>query len=117
MPQGYTLRPVVGLGVANSNLTGAPCLVADLRQLAISIVSSTGSASRYTFMGTNDDENVGLGTMTSQTVPTAGWSIVTTAVAQGLYVVDTGFRWINCFRDTISVSANSNVTITYQGRA
>ena len=107
----------VALGAANSNLTGAAWLVADFWQLTVSIQSSTGSASRYTVIGTNADGlRSALGTP-SQTVPSAGWSIVTAITAQGLYGFDVlGYRWVSVFRDSISVSASSNVTMTFAAR-
>lgn len=113
----YTPQPHVMLGAANSNLTGDPMLAADLRQLAISIQSSNASASRITFIGTNADGlSAALGTP-SQTVPSGGWSLITTITNEGMYVVDTGFRWINCFRPNFSASAASNITVILQGRA
>lgn len=113
----FSSQPFVMLGAATSDLTGSPMLIADYRQLSVSIQSSTASASRFTFVGTNDNGlSSALGTP-SQTVPSGGWSIITTITNEGMYVLDTGFRWINAFRPGIAVSASSNVTITLQGRA
>lgn len=116
------MRPLtyrhVALGANTSDRTGAPYFVGDLRQLTISIVSSTGSASRYTVVGTNDDGlRSALGTP-SPLVPSGGWSIATVLTGQGLYAFDptVGFRWINVYRDAVSVSAASNCTITLAGR-
>lgn len=108
----------VALGAADSSLTGAAWFTGDFRQLTVSIRSSTASASRYTFIGTNDDGFAAVLGTPLQTVPSGGWSILTTVTAQGLYTFDptAGFRWINVFRDTISVSASSNVTVTFAGR-
>lgn len=117
MPTTLSYRHVA-LGSQNSNLTGAPYLVADLRQLTVSIQTSTASASRFTIIGTNDDGlQSALGTP-SQTVPAAGWSIVTVLTQQGISVFDPapGFRWINAFRDGFAVSAVSNASITFAGR-
>ena len=107
----------VALGADTSNLTGAVWLVADFDKLTVSIQSSTASASRYTIIGTNDDGlQSALGTPL-QTAPSAGWSIVTAITAQGIYGFDvTGLRWINVFRDGISVSAASNVTVALAAR-
>lgn len=107
----YSQRQVM-LGANTSNLTGTPWLVQDAATLTISIQSSTGSASRYTVVGTNDDGlQSALGTP-SQTAPAGGWSVVTTITSAGVYTIDPGVRWLNVFRDTISVSASSNVTVT-----
>lgn len=103
----------ISLGAANSNLTGNPWFVGDAATISISIVSSTGSASRYTILGTNDDGfQSALGTP-SQTVPAGGWSIVTVLTSQGVYTVDSGLRWINSCRTVIDTSAASNVTIIF----
>jgi hypothetical protein len=113
----YTPQPHTMLGNANSNLTGESALIADYRQLSISVQTSNASASRITFIGTNADGlATAYGTPTSQLVPTAGWSIITTITLQGMYVLDTGFRHINCFRPDFSASATSNVTVILQGR-
>ena len=92
--------------------------VGDLRQLTISIRSSTGSASRYTFVGSNEDGFQAALSTPSPTIPNGNWSIVTVLTAQGLYAFDpmVGFRWLNCYRDSISVSASSNCTIVLAGR-
>lgn len=101
------------LGAANSNLTGNPWFVGDAATLTVSIQSSTGSASRYTILGSNADGfQSALGTP-SQTVPAGGWSIVTTITAAGIYTIDPGMRWINSCRTVIDTSANSNVTIIF----
>lgn len=101
------------LGAANSNLTGQPWFVGDAATLTVSIQSSTGSASRYTILGSNADGfQTALGTP-SQTVPAGGWSFITAITSQGLYTIDPGFRWINSVRTVIDTSATSNVTITF----
>lgn len=108
----YTGRQI-SLGAANSNLTGTPYFVGDAATISVSIVSSTGSASRYTILGTNDDGlQSALGTP-SQTVPAGGWSIVTALTAQGVYTIDSGLRWLNSVRTVIDTSANSNVSIIF----
>ena len=110
-------RQHVALGAANSNLTGAIWYTGDFNEISVSIQSSTASASRYTIIGTNADGfQSALGTP-SQTVPAGGWSILTTLLGEGMYTVAPGARWITAFRDTISVSANSNVTMTFAGRS
>lgn len=106
------------LGANTSSVTGTPWYVGDLRQLTISIQTSTASASRFTFVGTNDDGfQAPLGTP-SMLVPSGNWSIVTVLTSQGLVIFDPapGFRWINGFRPDFGVSASSNVTVTLAGR-
>ena len=107
----------VALGAANSSLTGAPWFIGDFHYLTVSIQSSTASASRYTVIGTNADGFQDALTTPSQTIPSNGWSIVSTIVNQGLYAFDVmGFRWVNIFRDGISVSASSNATVVFAAR-
>lgn len=109
-------REVV-LGADTSNLTGRPMFVGDFHYLTVSIQSSTASASRYTMVGTNADGFQTALPTPSQTVPANGWSIVSTIVNQGLFAFDVmGFRWVNIFRDNISVSAVSNATVVLAAR-
>lgn len=104
----------VALDVTNSNLTGRPFLVTDLRQLSLSIQSQTNTASQFTLIGSNDDGlRVALGTPL-QTAPANGWSIITVLTSQGQYTFDPGalgFRWVNIFRPSAS-----SVTATFNGR-
>lgn len=103
----------VNLGAANSNLTGSAWYVGDAATITVSIQSSTGSASRYTILGSNADGfTAALGTP-SQTVPAGGWSIVTALTAQGVYTIDPGLRWLTSVRTVIDTSASSNVTIIF----
>lgn len=107
-------RHHIALGVANSDLTGVPWLVADFRSLSVSIQSQTNAASRFTLIGSNDDGlRSPLGTPL-QTGPSEGWSTITGITGQGLYNFDPGalgFRWINVFRPSAS-----SATVTFQGR-
>lgn len=101
------------LDVRNSNLTGAVAFIGDLRQLSVSIETQTGTASRFTFISSNDDGlREALGTP-SQTIPSDGWSILTAITVQGMYTFDptAGFRWLNVFRPSAS-----SATITFAGR-
>ena len=107
----------VALDASTSNLTGAPMFVGDFHHLTVSIQSSTASASRYTMVGTNADGFSAALPTPSQTVPANGWSVVSTIVNQGLFAFDVmGFRWVNIFRDGISVSAASNATVVLAAR-
>lgn len=102
------------LGVSNSNLTGAPVLVADLQQMTLSIETQTNAASRFTVIGTNDDGLRDVLDTPSQTLPSGGWSILTAITAQGIYGFDPALgypRWINVFRPSAS-----SATVTINGR-
>ena len=103
----------VALGVNTSDLTGTPCFVGDFSQLAISIETQTTTASRFTFIASNDDGLQSALDTPSQTVPSGGWSILTTVTQGGMYVFDPhdGFRWLGVFRPSAS-----SATITYNGR-
>lgn len=104
----------VCLDVTNSNLTGAPMFIGDLRQLSLSIESQVNTASAYSLIGTNADGfREALGTP-SQTVMAGGWSHITALTTQGLFNFDPGalgFRWINLFRPSAS-----SITATFNGR-
>lgn len=99
-------------GVHNSDLTGAVAYVGDVRQLTLSIETQTNSASRYTVIGTNDDGFASALDTPSQTVPSGGWSVLTTVTQQGVYAFDpVGVRWLNVFRPSAS-----SATATLAGR-
>lgn len=106
----------VALGADTSNLTGRPWYVGDLAFLTASVITSTATASRVTFVGSNDDGlQSALGTP-SPTVPAGNWSIVTTVVAPGIYGFSAlGFRWINVFRNTHD-AVTSVITVALAGR-
>ena len=101
-------RSVVLLGASTSTTTSNPELIADYKQLALSIISSTGSSSRYTVWGTAMD---GL----QSALQAQDWSVATTIVSQGVFTIDPGLRWLKIERDAISVSASSNVTMALHG--
>lgn len=100
-------------GVANSDLTGAPYFIGDLRQLTLSIESQTNSASIYTLVGTNADGLQSALPTPSQTL-NGPWSIITALTAQGMYAFDPGalgYRWLNAFRPSAS-----SITMILAGR-
>lgn len=104
----------VCLDVTNSNLTGAPVFIGDLRQLSLSIQSQTGTASRFTVVGTNADGFREALPTASQTVPLNGWSVITALTAEGMYAFDPGalgYRWANIFRPSAS-----SITAVFNGR-
>lgn len=108
-------RRHVALGADSSSETGAVWYAGEFDKLTVSIQSSTGSASRYTVVGTNQDGLQAALTTPSRLVPANNWSIVTVITAQGIYTIDPGIRWLNVIRDGISVSAASNATVTFTG--
>lgn len=98
----------VMLGSASAATRSAPVFIGDFRQMSLSIESSTASASRYTFQGSNAE---GF----QAAIREAEWSSLTVITTQGLQTVDPGLRWLRCDRDDISVSAASNTTISLNG--
>lgn len=88
---------------SGSSGTGDWHFVGDSRLLTVSIQSSTGSASRFTIEGSNDD-----GFQSA----IAFASVLTTIVSQGLYTIDPGARWIRAQQPVFSLSATSANTIT-----
>lgn len=111
----FSRTPLTMLGADTSNLTSDASVsirVSDAFAISLSIQSSTGSASRYTIVASNQDEQTsGYSNPQLQTTPWGTWSIITTITAQGIYSITPGFRWIAAFRDAVSVSASSNVTM------
>ena len=103
----YT-NAVVMLGGSSSTLTSAPVLVADYRQLSLSIETSTTSSSRFTVWGAAAD---GLGS----SLRTWDFSVITTIVTAGIFTIDPGLRWMRVERDAFNVSASSNATIILNG--
>lgn len=108
------MRPLskshVALGVANSSLTGAPWLIADFRQITLSLETQTNASSRYTVVGTNADGLQSALPTASQTVDGA-WSVITALTRQGIFEIPPGFRWLNVFRPSAS-----SATVTFAGR-
>lgn len=111
----YSQRVLPLLGADTSNLTSdmsVPAYTGDAFTISLSIQSSTGSASRYTIVASNQDENYSTYSNPQlQTAPSGTWSIITTITSQGIYSITPGFRWLAAFRDGNSVSAASNVTM------
>lgn len=88
---------------SSSSGTGTAHFVGDARLLTLSIVSSTGSASRFTIEASNDDGfQSAIG----------AWSTLTVLVNQGIYTVDPGARWLRAQQPNFSLSATSANTIT-----
>lgn len=105
----YTQR-VDLLGLDTSTFTSNPLLVADFRDMSLSIQTSTASASNITIQGTNVDGFTAA-------IPNGAWSTLTVIGTAGIQTVDPGIRWLRAIRDAIAVSANSNTTVSLQGKA
>lgn len=101
-------RSVTLLGASNSTTTSGVEMIADYRQLSISIESSIASSSRYTIWGTAADG------WFAALRPT-DFSVITAIVGQGAYTIDPGLRWLKAEREAATASGNSNVTITLNG--
>lgn len=101
-------RSILMLDASTSTTTSASHLVADYRQLSLSIETSTTSSSRFTVWGAAAD---GL-----QSALRAGdFSVVTAIVGAGAFTIDPGLRWLKVERDAFNVSALSNATIILHG--
>lgn len=90
---GYTARYDFFDGTSgnSSAYTSASYLVADFNQFALSWDTDTTTASRMTLQGSNDDG-------TTSSIGT--WSNITGITAAGIYVVDTGVRWVRALRNS-----------------
>lgn len=91
-------------GAAVSNTTGLAYFVADSARQSVSIVSSTGSASRYTIQASNDDG-------WQAPIAEGSWSNYTVFTNAGVYPIDAGMRWLRPLVDANAASLNSIVTI------
>lgn len=98
---GYTRGQVIM--TSSSSGTGTPQFVGDARLLTLSIATSNASASRYTISLSNDD-----GFQSAIT----NWSIATTLLNAGIYVIDAGARWMRTEQPDFALSATSAVTMT-----
>lgn len=104
----YTIRQDL-LGLDTSNGTSPPFMVADCRDMSLSIVTSTASVSNFTVQLCNVD---GF----NAAIPEGAWSNATVIGTQGMQTIDPGARWLRVIRPPIAVSAASNATIAFQGK-
>lgn len=100
---GYS-RQYTLLGASSSTLSSAPTFIGDARFLAVSVVTSTTSASNVTLRGSIAD---GL----QSAIPNNTWSVLTVLPNAGLFTIEPGVRWLLAERADIGVSASSNVTV------
>lgn len=98
----YT-QPQVVLNSSSSG-TGTAHFVGDSRLMTLSIITSTGSASRFTISGSDAD---GF----QAAIPENTFSVLTTLLNQGLYTIDPGCRWIRAEQPAFVLSATSAVTM------
>jgi hypothetical protein len=87
---------------SNSSGTGTAHFVGDARLVTVSVITSTGSASRFTISLSNDN---GL------QAAVVNWSIATTLVNTGIFTIDPGARWIRAEQPVFSLSATSANTL------
>ena len=85
--------------------TSNAVLVADWRQITVSVQTSNALASRYTVWGTDYD---GFQTPLAE----GNWSSITAITAPGLFTVDPGMRWLRATRSAI----DSQGTVIFAGR-
>jgi hypothetical protein len=86
---------------SSSYTAGAYCVV-DLRQMAVSLATSTTSASRLTLQASHED-----GFTAAITV----WSDLTAITLAGVYTIDPGMRWMRGLRG----SQESLAVVTLSG--
>lgn len=97
------------LGIANSDLTSPPHLIADYDRIAVSVQTSSVSAGDTWIDVANAD---GLSTALTE----GNWSLWTTISSASAWPVVTGPRWLRSRRTTIFAgSAASNATMILQG--
>lgn len=95
-----------GTSANSSTYTSNPVLVADWRQITVSVQTQSTGASRYTVWATDYE---GFQTALAE----ANWSAITAIVAQGLYTVDPGMRWLRATRSAV----DSQGTVLFHGRS
>ncbi len=90
-----------GSSVQSATFTSASVLVADFDNVSLSWLTDTTAASRYSVEASNAE---GF----DAAIPDATWSNITTVLADGIYTVDPGVRWIRTLRsslESLSISA------------
>lgn len=96
------LKTLLG-NASGSSGTSPFVFVGDARLLAVSVQTSTGSASNVTISLSNAD-----GFQSA----TFAWSVVTVLPSAGIFTIDPGSRWLKAERADIAMtSAASNTTV------
>ena len=83
-----------GSSAQSSTFTSASALVVDFDNLAVSWLTDTTGASRYSVEASNAE---GF----DAAIPDATWSNITTILADGIYTIDPGVRWIRGLRSSL----------------
>jgi hypothetical protein len=86
---------------SSSSGTSPTTFVGDARLLSLSVITSTTSASRYTISLSNDDG------FQSAVV---NWSVATTIVNAGVFVVDPGSRWLRAERPNFGMGSAASMS-------
>jgi hypothetical protein len=106
-PASWGPRIVLDGSSDNSSVrTSNPVLVADWRQITVSVQTQGTGASRYSIWATNYE---GFQTALAE----ANWSTITAIVAQGIYTIDPGMRFLRATRSAI----DSQGTVIFHGRS
>ena len=103
---GYEKSKVLFNSANSSTYTSNAQLTVDLATISLSIETVTTASSLWTVQGTNEN---GF----TSALRNAGWSNLTTLVAQGMYTVDAGPRFVRVLRHSLE----SLATVTMQGWA
>jgi hypothetical protein len=91
---------------ANSSVrTSNSVLIADDRQITLSVQTAAAVASRVTIWGTLYD---GFQTALAE----GNWSAITAITAPGVFTVDSGFRWLRATRSAL----DSTTSVLIAGR-
>jgi hypothetical protein len=88
---------------ASSTYTSNPVLVADARQITLSVQTGAAAASRVTLWATNYD---GFQTALAENT----WSVISTILSPGVYTIDSGMRWLRASRSAIDSMTSVIVT-------
>ena len=104
-PISHTYTMLDSASANSSTYTTNPVLVADWRQITVSTKTAGTGASRYTIWATDAEGQ-------QSAIAEADWSAITAIVAQGLYTIDPGMRWLRATRSAV----DSTGTIIFAGR-
>ena len=89
----------------SSTFTTEAQLVADFENLTVSWLTDTADASRFTIQGTNREG------MSGTSVQEADWSDVTGIVADGIFTIDPGMRWLRAVRNSNESLSEANLQL------
>lgn len=103
---GYTRTSVVFDSSSSNSATYAspPYLVSDAAQISVSWVTVGTGASRLTVLGSNSDGLSPGSTLTTGS-GSPDWSLVSVVVAQGIFTISPGLRWVKFQRSALDSQA------------